>query len=359
MRRMDRATGSALAKLLAFLVVTALMTTVMALVIGNVSFGKRTEYKAVFSDATSLVDGDDVRIAGVEVGRVEGIAVSGGDRAIVTFSVDADVTLTDSTEAALRYRNLVGQRYLALSQGSGGTGTPLRPGATIPLSRTTPALDLTALFAGFKPLFTALDPKQTNQLAYELIQVFQGEGGTVTSLLDQTASLTSTLANRDRLIGNVITNLTAVLKTFNDRNTQLSDAITTLQQLISGLAADRDSITGGLDPIANLAHSTASLLKDVRPPLTDDLASLDTLTATLDTKPARTELDQTLGVLPIKLNRLDSAVSYGSFFNFYVCQIGVEGSLPAIPGINGWDQPRVFATTHRVEVTGQGVARCR
>lgn len=359
MTRWDKATVSALAKLLTFLLVTALMTAAIAMVIGNVSFGDRTEYKAVFSDATSLVDGDDVRIAGVRVGEVKGIDVRGGNQAVVTFSVDSAVTLTGATQAALRYRNMVGQRYLSLTAGTDGSSTPMRADTTIPVTRTTPALDLTALFAGFKPLFQALDPEQTNQLAYELIQVFQGESGTIESLLAKTSSLTGTLADRDKLIGSVITNLTAVLKSFNDRDTELSDTITTLQELITGLAADKDTITGGLDPIAKLADSTAGLLGDIREPLADDLAGLETLTASLDTTSARTTLDQTLKVMPIKLDRLGGALSYGSFFNFYVCEIGVQGSLPAQPTVQGWQDERTFGTTTRVKVTGEGVERCR
>lgn len=359
MNRWDRTSVGALVKLLGFLVATALMTTAIAMVIGNASFDERTEYRAVFSDATSLVTGDDVRIAGVRVGRVTDIDVRGGTQAVVGFSVDSSLTLTDATVAALRYRNMVGQRYLALSPGIEGRGRPLRAGATIPIARTTPALDLTALFAGFKPLFRALDPEQTNQLAFELIQVFQGESGTVTSLLDRTASLTGTLADRDRLIGDLIGNLTAVLTTFNDRDTELSDTISTLQQLISGLAADRGKLLGGLDPIADLADSTADLLGDIREPLADDLAGLATLSASLDTPSARTRLDQTVKVLPIKLDRLTSAMAYGSFFNFYVCEIGVRGSLPALPTVQGWQQRRDFFTTTRVKVQGEGVERCR
>lgn len=358
MMRWDRASVGALVKLLAFLLATALMTTAIAMVIGNASFEERTEYEAVFTDATSLVTGDDVRIAGVRVGRVTDVDVRNGTEAVVGFSVDSSVTLTDTTLAALRYRNMVGQRYLTLTPGIEG-GEPLRAGATIPVGRTTPALDLTALFAGFKPLFQALDPEQTNQLAFELIQVFQGESGTVESLLDRTASLTGTLADRDRLIGDLIDNLTAVLTTFNDRDTELADTISTLQQLITGLAGDRERLLGGLDPIADLADSTAGLLADIREPLAADLAGLAKLSASLDTPSARARLDQTVKVLPIKLDSLTSAMAYGSFFNFYICEIGVRGSLPALPTVQGWQQRREFFTTTRVRVEGEGVERCR
>src|SRR3546814_20306036 len=72
--------------------------------------------------------------------------------------------------------------------------------STIPVANTEPALDLTTLFNGFKPLFTALDPDQVNELSMNLVQVLQGEGGTVASLLENTASLTGTMAGRDDLI---------------------------------------------------------------------------------------------------------------------------------------------------------------
>ena len=83
-------------------------------------------------------------------------------------------------------------------------------GQVIPVSRTAPAVDLTALFNGFKPLFQALTPADVNKFALEIIQTLQGEGGTVDSLLTQTASLTNTVADRDAVIGQVIDNLITV-----------------------------------------------------------------------------------------------------------------------------------------------------
>ena len=90
------------------------------------------------------------------------------------------------------------------------------------MTRTTPALDLTVLFNGFKPLFQALSPADINKLSYEIVQVFQGEGGTLESLLAHTASVTSTLADRDQVIGDLIDNLNEVLDHLGDRDEQLS-----------------------------------------------------------------------------------------------------------------------------------------
>ena len=160
MKTLDAKTTTALVKLVIFMVVTAVATGVLAIVIGNLSFGATHSYKAVFTDATGLVEGDDIRIAGVKVGSVQGISIVDRTQALVTFSVQSDTALMRSTHADIRYRNLVGQRYVALTNEIGSTGV-LSPGSTIPVSQTSPALDLTLLFNGFKPLFQALSPSAT------------------------------------------------------------------------------------------------------------------------------------------------------------------------------------------------------
>lgn len=195
----------------------------------------------MFSDVTGLEKGDDIRVAGVRVGQVEGIRIKDRTLAEVTFTVGEDRPLLNSTGAVIRYRNLVGQRYVALTEGA-GDGTRLKPGTTIPLSRTQPALDLNALLNGFKPLFAALSPQDVNQLATEIIRTLQGEGGTVNSLLAHTASLTTTLAGRDKLIGSVVDHLNTVLETLDKRGARFSGLLKQLRRVISGLSADRKPI---------------------------------------------------------------------------------------------------------------------
>ncbi len=81
------------------------------------------------------------------------------------------------------------------------------------------------LFNGFQPLFQALNPEQVNELSMNLVQVLQGEGGTVQGLLAKTASLTNTLADRDQLIGQVVTNLGQTLDTVDQRHQQLNTLV--------------------------------------------------------------------------------------------------------------------------------------
>ncbi|MFC5176806.1 MCE family protein [Nocardioides taihuensis] len=313
---LDKRTTVDLAKLLVFIVVTTVATSMLVITIGNISFAGSKEYKAEFVDATGVVDGDDVRVAGVKVGTVEDVEIVDRTRALVTFTVDEDTAVTGATNAAIRYRNLVGQRYLSLTQEIGDSA-PLEEGATIPVSQTSPALDLTVLFNGFKPLFQALSPSELNQLSYEIVQVFQGEGGTLEGLLANTASVTSTLADRDQVIGALIDNLNEVLDHLGDRDEQLSRLITTFRTFVGGLKDDRKAILDSLDQISALSVQTADLVSGIRRPFVDDVHQLRRFAGAVDANKA--ELDRALQVLPIKLEKVGRTAAYGSWFNFYLC----------------------------------------
>jgi phospholipid/cholesterol/gamma-HCH transport system substrate-binding protein len=308
-----------LIKLVVFIVVTVLATGLLAATIGNLRFGGTTSYQALFTDATGLLKGDDVRIAGVRVGEVDGVAVARkGDRSVarVTFNVDSDRPVAVSTRAQIRYRNLVGQRYVALSEGA-GSGRALTEHGTIPLRQTRPALDLTVLFNGFKPLFAALNPQDVNAFAMEIIKTLQGEAGDVNSLLGHTASLTSTLADRDAVIGRTIDNLNAVLGTVDERGKQLSTLISELQRFVSGLASDRQAIGASLTNIANLADATAGLVKEGRPAIRADVKELGAVAGNLDDN--KKVVAGVLQRLPNKLDTITRTATYGSWFNFYLC----------------------------------------
>jgi phospholipid/cholesterol/gamma-HCH transport system substrate-binding protein len=326
---LDKKTTGDLVRLLIFMITTGLATGLLVITIGNLSFGATNTYKAEFADATGVVNGDDIRVAGVKVGTVEDIEIIEGEdegdegtsRALVTFSVDTDTRLDNATHATIRFRNLIGQRYISLTQ-EGKGGEELEENDTIPVSRTQPALDLTVLFNGFKPLFEALSPDDINKLSYEIVQVFQGEGGTLESLLGSTASLTQTLADRDQVIGDLLDNLTYVLDHIADRDQQLGRLIVSFQDLVGGLKEDRQAILSSLDGISDLAVETAGLIDDIREPFVRDIHKARKLLATLDRN--KGEIDRVLQVMPIKINKYGRTGSYGSWFNFYLCHFNAK-----------------------------------
>lgn len=316
---------------LVFVLVTVAATTVLGATIRNAGgSGSGSTYTAVFTDATSLNRGDDVRMAGVRIGQVDSVEVTDKRLARVRFSIDDDVALRQGTTAALRFRNLVGQRYLSLAQGEVGAPT-IAAGATFGVDETEPALDLTMLFNGFQPLFQLLSPDDVNELSYQIIQVFQGEGSTVEDLLSSTASLTSTLADKDQVIGSVIDNLNDVLQVVNSRSEELDTMITTLQSLVTGLAQDRQVIGDSFDGMSRLTRSVAGLLDEGRAPLASSIDELGRLSRNLaDQGPT---LDRFLERLPDKLDALGRTASYGSWLNVYLCQIG--GNIPDPEGYLG------------------------
>lgn len=317
-----------LLKLIAFVVVTVVFTTVLGISIANINTTSTNSYKARFTDATLVLPNDDVRIAGVRVGQVKDVKIVDKRQAEIEFEVDAGRTLPAGVTAQIKFRNLVGQRYVSLGEGTDTSGKTLKPGDNIPLSRTTPALDLTALFNGFKPLFTALNPDDINKLSYEVIQVLQGEGGTVESLLKHTASLATTIANKDQVIGEVIDNLNSVLDTVNAHTPQLSDLIVKLQQLVSGLAADRKPIGDAIDSLGTLAQTTSGLLSEAREPLKQDIGALGDLTKNLNDN--QSVVEHFLQFMPQKLTALTGTADYGSWFNFYACEVKGSVALPPI-----------------------------
>ncbi|MFD7529968.1 MULTISPECIES: MCE family protein [unclassified Streptomyces] len=318
-----RSLAAPLTKSIVFILVTVLATTVLALSIANTSVGDTTTYRARFTDATGLVVGDSVRIAGVKVGQVESIRVADKRLAEVGFAVRKGRKLPASVTASIKYLNMVGQRYIDLDQGAGPVGRSFAAGATIPVSRTTPALDLTQLFNGFQPLFEGLSPPDVNQLAGSIVQVLQGEGGTVDSILSHVGSLTGTVAAKDKVIGEVIKNLNTVLKTVNDREAGFDDLVVTLQKLVTGFAGDRKPLGQAVTAMGALTTVTADLLDDGRAPLKSDIKQLGRLSDQLGK--GTPQIENFLQKTPAKMAAISRLTSYGSWLNLYLCEAKVSG----------------------------------
>jgi phospholipid/cholesterol/gamma-HCH transport system substrate-binding protein len=306
-----------------FIVVTVFVTIILGVSIAHTGVSASVGYKAVFTDVTGLTVGDDVDIAGVRVGDVTSISVYKRNLALVGFAIQQGRTLPASATVTIRYLNLVGQRYMELGQGAGPVGRTLAPGSTIPLARTTPALNLTELFDGFQPLFQALTPGDVNQLSSEIIQIFQGETPNITQLVATVGSLTSTLATRDRVIGELIDNLNSVLHTVSKRSGELAGLVNTLEQLVSGLAADRGPIGSAISAIGSLTNATAGLLQVARAPLKTDIAQLGRLATNLDNNSG--VVSSFLRTLPVKMSEIARLASYGGWLNFFMCDALVSG----------------------------------
>lgn len=333
-------TGTAI-KLGAFSLVLLLFTAIIIVVFGQMRFDRTNSYSAIFTNTSGLRSGQFVRASGVEVGKVKSVKViDGGSKAQVDFDVDRSLELFDETTASVRYLNLIGDRYLELKRGDSNKKLPA--GGTIPVERTEPALDLDALIGGFRPVFQSLDPDKVNTIAQSIVTVFQGQGGTINDILDQTASLTSALADRDQAIGEVVNNLNTVLATVVKHQQQFDDTVKNFETLITGLKNRADPIASSVADISDAAGTIADLLADNRPLLQQTISKLEVVQQPLVDQ--KDQLNDLLVRLPTALKIIGRAGGvYGDFFNFYACDVTLKlnGLQPGGPvrTVKVWSQP--------------------
>jgi virulence factor Mce-like protein len=336
-------TGSAI-KLGIVSLVLLLITVSIVVVFAQMRFNRTNSYSAEFNNATGLKDGQFVRASGVEIGKVKKVRlVEGGTRVRVDFDVDRSIPLYQSTTAQIRYLNLFADRYLELKRGEGeGADRVLPPGGFIPLSRTSPALDLDALIGGFKPLFRALDPEKVNTIVSAIITVFQGQGGTINDILDQTAQLTAHIAERDQAIGEVVKNLNVVLDTTVRHRNEFDQTVDNFEKLITGLRNHADPLAAGTANISNAAGTVAELLADNRALLHKEINYLQALQQPLIDQ--SDQLSDLIHKTPTALNLIGRSIGlYGDWVSFYVCDLTIKwnGLQPGGPvrTVRLWQQP--------------------
>ncbi|KAA0120652.1 MCE family protein [Mycolicibacterium sp. P9-22] len=326
----------------AFVIVCLVSAFVLVAIFGQLRFDPQRTYLAVFTDVTGLEQGDFVRIAGVEVGKVQKISISSDARAVVEFSADPAVVLTAGTKAAVRWADPIGTRYMSLLDGP-GAATRLDQGGTIPVERTEPALDLDTLLGGFRPLFRALDPEQVNALSAQLIQAFQGEGATIGSFLAEAAAVTTKLADRDDLIGEVITNLDKVMATLGGESKQVAKAVDSLSQVIGALAARKTDISNAIAHTNASSAGIADLLERARPPFKETVTQSDRTTSVVLAD--HDYFDDLLNTLPDAYRTLSRLGLNGDYFSFYLCDLLLK--------VNGKGGQPVY-----IKVAGQDSGRC-
>lgn len=318
-----RGSGTAIVKFAAFAVVMLLLSAFLFMIFGQYQTGSTTGYSAVFTDASRLRSGDSVRIAGIRVGTVEDVSLQSDGHVVVMFNADRSVAFTTGVRAAIRYLNLVGDRYLEILNSPGSTQL-MAPGSQIPPQRTAPALDLDLLLGGLKPVIQGLNPQDVNALTSSLLAVLQGQGGTLESLLSKTSSFTNALADNHQAVEQLIDHLNTVLKTLGAHGDQFSGAIDSLEKLVSGLAADRDPIGTAIESLDNGTASIADLLTNARAPLAGTVNQLTRLAPLLDDQ--KSLIDAALGRAPENYRKLVRLGAYGSFVNYYICALSVRAT---------------------------------
>ncbi|MUM19744.1 MCE family protein [Mycobacterium sp. CBMA271] len=313
----------------AFMAVAIAMTWLVYVTLRREVSGSTTSYSAMFTDVSGLKVGDDVRVAGVRVGRVDSVEVdANAELAQVAFRVQDSQPVYGNTIASITYQNVVGQRYLGLSLGKSGDPGRLLPGSTIPVQRTEPSFDIGMLLHGFEPLLSVLDPKQVDNLTKGVIESLQGDTGSLVTLVDQTSTLTQTLAGRDEVLGQVIFGLNNALGNLAAQNKNLGLTIANTRQLVTELDGRRQGLVSSVGATASMVRHLSSVANSVYPQL-HELATREPGFAQhmVDNEPQVAFLGDNL---PLLLKGLARVTQEGAYGNIYVCDVNALGFLPGL-----------------------------
>ncbi|GAB0104632.1 MlaD family protein [Nocardia sp. JMUB6875] len=310
-----------------FAIVSVLVTAVIWNTLARTVKGDTNTYSATFSDVLGLREGDDVRMAGVRVGKVEKIELDKKNQAKVTFIVQRDQTLFGDTKALVRYQNLIGQRYVALAppdpkKPHTGDHVALKNKASIPLERTEPSFDISGLLNGFQPLFQVLQPEQVNNLSNTFIQALQGDGVSLSAFITQAASVASDFERRDGILSDVITNLSGVMQGLAKRGDELETLVTQTRSLIGGLYAQGQSLQSSTVQIADATTALVGMFGNIQPKL---ITAQDSTHAALALLLANgSKLDQAAVDLPAILANVGKFTQNGAYANAYMCSLDVS-----------------------------------
>ena len=304
-----------------FTVVMLLLTGVLFAIFSQYRGGPDSSYSAIFDDASSLKSGDSVRVAGVRVGTVNSVALQPDNSVVVEFGADRNIALTSGTTAAVRYLNLVGDRFLELLD-SPGSAKIQPPGSVIPADRTEAALDLDLLLGGLKPVVQGLNPEAVNALTNSLIQVLQGQDSNLDSLFARTSSFSNALADNSQTVQQLIDNLNSVLATISEDGEKFSGTVDRLEKLVTGLAQDRNPIGEAITALDAGTASLTDLLNEARDPLAGTVDELARLTPLLNED--KELLDIALQKAPGNYRKLVRLGSYGSWINQYLCGLSAR-----------------------------------
>ncbi|MDP7706573.1 MULTISPECIES: MlaD family protein [unclassified Mycobacterium] len=245
---------TAVATVCAVLLLTALRSPVN---------GAVSHYSATFTDVSGLDVGNDVRISGVQVGKVEQITLE-GRTARVQFSALNEHPLYRNTIAAVRYQNLLGQRYVELVQTSSSAeraGQRLPNGAAIPVGQTVPSFDITKLFNGFRPVFQTLDAAQLNQFGENLLRLIQGDDTGIGPVLRDLDAISKYAVNRQAVITLLLHNLSDLSHDLGGKSQQLFELINALNGALATFTSKAEQFRTSIDIELPMLRSLVRVLQ--------------------------------------------------------------------------------------------------
>jgi phospholipid/cholesterol/gamma-HCH transport system substrate-binding protein len=282
--------------------------------------GGGTTYSAYFSEDAGLRVGDEIRIAGVKVGKVDSVSLD-GNKVRVGFKVKSAYIGNQST-ASIRLKTLLGAKYMAINS-VGSAAQP--PAKTIPLSRTTSPFDVYPAFTELTKKIDTIDTTTLAQAFGTLSSAFQNTPKSVRTVLTGLSRLSDTIASRDQELRTLLSRANQVTGVLAARDTQLQKLFTDGGLLLDELNARRDAIHSLLLNTSTLSAQLEGLVSDNQKtigPLLDQVHKLLTLL-----QDNQDSLDRGLALLGPFYRVFNNTIGNGRWFDNYICNFGASGVI--------------------------------
>ena len=309
-------------KLAAFTIVTIVITFWLASIIGKLSpFQETYEINAVFTDATGILNGDPVKIAGVPIGKVTGFKVQEGE-AHVTMEINGDVEIPDNSFADIKFLNLLGQRVINIQRADNPSSVALEPGQTLPVTQTSPALDLSVVFNNLRPLIQSTNPEDINTVARAVLAVFKGREGDLAAILGNLGDLSKTLADKDQRLARLVEDLDQLTKVLNRKSGSVRAGLRHFTEFMESLAETTPRIERVVDQLNSASRKFGGVVTRNRSNLDQELADLKLLLDIINDELG--PLDKVAKNLKEVLLSTARSQGYGKWWNLYVVNLCPE-----------------------------------
>ncbi|MEB3048931.1 MlaD family protein [Mycolicibacter sp. MYC123] len=315
--------------------------------------GPTYTYSAIFSDASGMGPGDDVRVAGVRVGRVDRVSLQ-GTTAKVQFRVQRDQRLYRNTVASVTYQSIIGQRYLGLAQGPGDNHDTLPDHGQIPIEHTNPSLDVSYMLNGFEPLFAELDPEQIDNISNATVLALQGNKSSMLTLITQASQMAETFAGPDEVLSTLIVNLDRLMADLAGQSTNLERMIRQSRDTMVTLANQREPLIDSVGSINATMARLSTIVDNISPDLEEFIGRQPGL-LNYGVNDGRERFAYMAANLPYVLQGLARVTQSGTYSDVYACEL----DFGLWRGLFNWFRAFVGAATASEGLAHQHSAACR
>jgi phospholipid/cholesterol/gamma-HCH transport system substrate-binding protein len=309
-----------LVKVLIFAFIAALMTVALGVKLANSRlFADTYTLKAEFEDATGVLNNDAVKLAGVDVGRVAGTEIEDG-KAIIEFNLDKDIKLSSDSVVGIRWRNVLGQRFLYVYPGDGDDY--YREGETIPVEQTEDVSDIGEFLNRAGPVLQAIDAEDANAFLDAVNTALSGNEQDVRQLIDQGAELATTLAGEDEEIKDLLTSADTIMAAFASQDDAIGSIFDDLDEVGTVLARRTDDINSLVTDFADVQEQLDGLVTRSGDNIDATLSNLNSVASILEKD--RGKLEETLDTMPLGTISYAQTSSWGEFFNVRIVELQVQ-----------------------------------